>query len=844
MAPKRSRTRRGILALALAGVALALAPALSRADHNVLELATPSTSGGALFRGASADGTHIFFSTSQFPTEQVFERFNNTTTLVSTGAPDAAYFGSSADGSTVYFGTTSSLDATHDTDGGAQDIYQRKAGVTTLLTDRVQSGADAFFDANLADASADGSTVWFYTNESLVTEDTDVKKDVYESIDGGPATLVSARADGSNGGSTDAFFVGAGIDTTHANNGCLPATPCKHVFFSTEDSMDPVHDCDGVCGEAGFTDVYERFTDANGTPTTNLLSDRVQGGSDEGTQAFFSGASADGRFVYYTTFEPIMNSDTDGKRDIYQRVQPSTTTRHVSDRVQAGSDEEKDAFFRGVSADGGLVFYSTTEAILDTDTDSGGNSADVYERQPNPGTTFLVSDRIQDPNDEARDASFGGVSSDGSRVYFTTNEQTVSDDDNSATDLYERNRGGSTTTLLSKRVQAGADTGAGRAFVGVTGAGTRVFFRTAEPIMSVDGDTAQDIYEVSGGVTSLVTDRVKTGADQNLDVSIDRDRPISTDGTRLIFHSDEDLLAADSDGAEDVYVARVVADTDGDGVLDNTDNCVNVANSNQVDTDADNQGDACDTDDDGDGVVDGSDACPTVAASTANGCPPPPDADGDGVADSTDACPSVAAATANGCPAPTPSPAADADGDGVPDSSDTCPNVAAATANGCPNPTPTPDADGDGVPDNVDACPSVAAATLTGCPASPGATGGNDSLKGTTGGDKIDGGKGNDKIDGGKGNDTLSGGTGNDSLKGGVGNDNLSGGTGNDSLDGGAGNDKLSGGPGTDKYKGGAGNDNVNSKDGKKETVDCGAGKDKATVDKSDVTKGCETVKG
>ena len=77
-----------------------------------------------------------------------------------------------------------------------------------------------------------------------------------------------------------------------------------------------------------------------------------------------------------------------------------------------------------------------------------------------------------------------------------------------------------------------------------------------------------------------------------------------------------------------------ILDTDNDGILDNTDNCLTVSNNNQINTDLDSQGDACDADDDNDGLSD-------VIEISQGTNPLLTDTDGDGLDDGVDPNPLI-----------------------------------------------------------------------------------------------------------------------------------------------------------------------------------------------------------
>lgn len=82
-----------------------------------------------------------------------------------------------------------------------------------------------------------------------------------------------------------------------------------------------------------------------------------------------------------------------------------------------------------------------------------------------------------------------------------------------------------------------------------------------------------------------------------------------------------------------VVVAQAPPDADGDGILNESDNCPLASNPEQEDADQDTLGDPCDPDRDGDGVENPADNCPDVANAEQS------DLDGDRIGDACDACP-------------------------------------------------------------------------------------------------------------------------------------------------------------------------------------------------------------
>ncbi|HET9677388.1 MAG TPA: hypothetical protein VFP21_07795 [Solirubrobacterales bacterium] len=458
-------------------------------------------------------------------------------------AAPATYKGSAANGSVVFFETDERL-VTGDTDN-KRDIYERsfdpKVEGGTYVTRQVSTGPtggndayNALFEGN----SPDGERAFFSTEESLVAADKDKRTDVYMRELSGATVLLSVATPSCSGTcgnseASDANFVGASA------NGNV-------VFFSTNEQLSEEDK------DTAF-DVYARDLTTGKTELVSAAAPGCTGSCGNGSMpAVFEGSSEDGNIVYFTTTESLATTDGDPFQDIYRRNLATGTTSLITPSGACPTGLECDAVFRGMTPNGGSVFFLTTQPI---DAADGDENSDLYAWSG--GIVSLVSQ--PDPScggcaNEDQPATFAAASADGTKVIFQTSEVLASGDGNTSTDVYERDLISETTTLVSPNGICPL-TSCNAVYRATSTDGNLVFFQTAERLDAADTDSALDVYErnLETETTTFVSAPAAgcTGCGNG---SADaKFGALAAGATKVFFSSAEPLALNDEDDALDVY---------------------------------------------------------------------------------------------------------------------------------------------------------------------------------------------------------------------------------------------------------------------------------------------------
>jgi hypothetical protein len=312
----------------------------------------------------------------------------------------------SVDGRTIFF-----------TDAATGQLYARLSGTRTVaLSESQRTTPEAAQPATYWDATPDGRYAFFTTAEGLVDEDNNATSDIYRydlerrelvplTLGGGADANALGVIGASDTGGTVYFFggpnyvEGAQVESVYVLRGGVAramapgavvlgavrqrsqsaelSTNGERLAFLTLEGL-----VDGDLG--GQLDLYTYDAAAgtlrcascrtDGVPaTTPVLIPAQNFGAealDDVTHASrFS--TADGTTLFFTTAEPLVDSDLNGMRDAYEYDSRDGSVRLVSDGKSAA-----DSYFVGVSDSGDDVFFTTRAALLPQDRD---DNVDLYD---------------------------------------------------------------------------------------------------------------------------------------------------------------------------------------------------------------------------------------------------------------------------------------------------------------------------------------------------------------------------------------------------------------------------------------------------------------------------------
>jgi phosphodiesterase/alkaline phosphatase D-like protein len=376
----------------------------------------------------------------------------------------------SEDGSTIYF--------TAQREGELPTIYARVDHTSTVTisnpspSECTRTAAEPGGVCNALEgapqyqgASADGTKVFFTTNQQLVNSDTDTTSDLYEyDFNKPPGKNLVQVSRGGLGDLTPGSGANVGGVVNISHDG-------SHVYFTASGVLTTLPNGRGQSAIAGASNMYVFDTETERTQFVATLSPR-DSLTGEKAQAQ---TTPDGRYLVFNTFAKLITTgpeaQTDEAENIYRYdVQTGDLVRISIAHDGFGSNGNSEGmnavlaplyggslygawpgandWSRAISDNGSYVVFMTPEPLQVNDTNTGADpgcelgdsgpetGCNVYEWHD--GVTSLISGGQAPEGIRV----YPTISATGSDIFFVTREALVPQDKDTLTDVYDARIGG------------------------------------------------------------------------------------------------------------------------------------------------------------------------------------------------------------------------------------------------------------------------------------------------------------------------------------------------------------------------------------------------------------------
>jgi hypothetical protein len=318
--------------------------------------------------------------------------------------------------------------------------------------------------------------------------------------------------------------------------------------------------------------------------------------------ATFQGASQDGSKVFFLTVQPLRNSDTDTKTDLYEaELEGEGKVAHIGKLVQvshdpnAGQAAEVQGVVR-VSEDGSHVYF-VAKGVLTLDRNGLGQEAEAGEDNLyvyNTATQQTAFVAILSEADAGDWAESGGqevqATPNGRFLAFSSHADLTPDDTSTATQLFRYdaetgdlirvsvgqngfNSNGNTSAFGAKLPRFGIS-GAARSGLAISDDGSYVVFQSADGLtpQALNGQMGEVVYEEEGEIrtASYFANNVYEYHDGNVSLVSDGNDATAKllgssveligttpSGGDVFFQGADRLVRQDTDTQLDVYDARI-----------------------------------------------------------------------------------------------------------------------------------------------------------------------------------------------------------------------------------------------------------------------------------------------